>query len=218
MLISASSPQMATKLIISKECGLRPIEIITLKVKDIDLEKKLLYPTTVKHGAPRTLKISQRLKQAIEEHITKNTLKNEDKLFKGNAIYYGKSYRYTRNKLAKKLHDQTIKTIRLYDFRHYYGTTTYKKNQPNLHHEPNGTQTSRNHHDIHAPRRHTTRRRMDMQHRNHPRRNNKTHRKRIRTHNRQRRNKLLQKTQITLLFFYKCIHLVFSQDLTVYIL
>jgi integrase len=118
---------MATKLIISKECELRPIEIFNLKVKDIDLEQKILYPTTAKHGAPRKLKISQRLKQALEEHITKNNLNNEDKLFKGNATYYGKSFRYTRNKLAEKLHDQTIKTIRLYDFRHYYGTTTYKK-------------------------------------------------------------------------------------------
>lgn len=37
MLISASGPTMATKLIISKECGLRPIEVFNLKVKDVDL-------------------------------------------------------------------------------------------------------------------------------------------------------------------------------------
>jgi len=32
-----------------------------------------------------------------------------------------------RNALAEKLHDPTIKNIRLYDFRHYFATTLYSK-------------------------------------------------------------------------------------------
>jgi len=32
-----------------------------------------------------------------------------------------------RNRLAEKLGDQSLKTIRLYDFRHYYATTLYAK-------------------------------------------------------------------------------------------
>jgi integrase len=32
-----------------------------------------------------------------------------------------------RNSLAQKLNDPSLKTIRLYDFRHYYATTLYAK-------------------------------------------------------------------------------------------
>jgi integrase len=32
-----------------------------------------------------------------------------------------------RNSLAKKLNDPSLRTIRLYDFRHYYATTLYAK-------------------------------------------------------------------------------------------
>lgn len=35
----------------------------------------------------------------------------------------------TRNKVSKKLNDPTIKQIRLYDFRHYFGTKTFQKTQ-----------------------------------------------------------------------------------------
>ena len=45
-LISAASQTLAVKLCISKETGLRPIEVCRLKVRDIDLDKKLVYPET----------------------------------------------------------------------------------------------------------------------------------------------------------------------------
>ena len=34
---------------------------------------------------------------------------------------------HARNKIAKRLNDQTLKQIRLYDIRHYFGTSTYDK-------------------------------------------------------------------------------------------
>jgi len=40
---------------------------------------------------------------------------------------FGKLYRIVRNRLAKKLKDPTIQTIRLYDFRHYFATMLYHK-------------------------------------------------------------------------------------------
>jgi hypothetical protein len=38
-----------------------------------------------------------------------------------------------RNRVAMKLNDQTIKSIRLYDFRHYFGTTTCRRTQSTAH-------------------------------------------------------------------------------------
>jgi len=127
MLIANSREIMSIKLTISKETGLRPIELCNLKVKDIDIEQKTIYPTTAKHGAPRRLKISNSLQQMLKNHIDTRNLNLNDKLFKGDSENYGKHYRLHRNKLAKRLHKPELRTIRLYDFRHYFATMLYSK-------------------------------------------------------------------------------------------
>jgi len=126
-LIASASPMLSIKLTISKETGLRPIELSNLKAKDIDLEQRTIYPTTAKHGAPRRLKVSNNLNATLENHINTFKLEPNDKLFKGTADYYGKNYRVMRNRLAKKLNKPELKTIRLYDFRHYFATRLYAK-------------------------------------------------------------------------------------------
>lgn len=127
MLIANAGKTLSTKLRTSMETGLRPVEIHTLKVRDIDLSKRLVYPTTAKNGSPRTLKISESLTTLISEHIARNKLGINDQLFKGDQIRYGKEYRKMRNRTANKLKDPTLKTIRLYDFRHYFATMLYHK-------------------------------------------------------------------------------------------
>jgi len=127
MLIASAGKTLSIELTISKETGLRPIELCNLKVKDIDLEQRQIYPTTAKHGSARTLKISNSLQATLQNHINRNNLNPNDKLFKTTAENYGKHYRIMRNQLARKLNNPTLKTIRLYDFRHYYATTLYAK-------------------------------------------------------------------------------------------
>jgi integrase len=127
MLIANASQPLALKLTISMETGLRPVELCRLKVKDIDTDHKVINPITAKHGAPRTLKISNNLNERIQEHILKNNLNANDNLFKGTSDDYGKHYRAMRNALAQKLKDPNIHSIRLYDFRHYFCTTTLHK-------------------------------------------------------------------------------------------
>ncbi len=127
MLIAYAGQSLSLKLMISKETGLRPIELMNLKVKDIDLEQKTVYPRTAKHGAPRTLKMSSNLTKRLQTYIIKKDLDPNNKLFKGTADKYGKSFRQSRNRLTKKLGNPTLRTIRLYDFRHYFATMLYKK-------------------------------------------------------------------------------------------
>lgn len=115
------------KLTLSKETGLRPIELCRLRVKDVDLTQKLIYPTTAKKGNPRTLKINNHLTRLLTNHIIRHNLKPNDKLFKGNAQTYGKSYRRYRSILSRKLKRPDLNTIRLYDFRHYFATKLYAK-------------------------------------------------------------------------------------------
>jgi integrase len=126
-LIASAGRVLSIKLAISKETGLRPIGLCNLKVKDIDLDQRTVYPTTAKHGTARTLKISNNLTRATQNHIVRNNLNPNDKLFTGEAQHYGNDYREMRNNLAKKLNDPTIRTVRLYDFRHFFATTLYHK-------------------------------------------------------------------------------------------
>jgi integrase len=133
MLIARAKSPLSIKLQISAETGFRPVEIYGLKIKDIDLEKRLLYPTTAKHGAPKIGKISTKLKDILTEYIDTHKLNPNDKLFNGTQKAYGDDYRHMRNHLADKLHDPTIKTIRLYDLRHYYATMEYAKTRDILH-------------------------------------------------------------------------------------
>ena len=127
MLIASAGKILSIKLTVSKETGIRPIELCNLKVKDIDLNQKIVYPTTAKHGSGRALKISNNLQATLQNHINRNKLDLNDKLFKGNSDYYGKQYRVMRNHLARKLNDPSLKTIRLYDFRHFFATMLYHK-------------------------------------------------------------------------------------------
>ena len=127
MLIAHARRVMATKLMMSKETGLRPVELCRLKVKDVDLEQRLVYPTTAKHGAARRLKISTNLKTLLESHIDKMKLQPSDELFKGDSKNYSKYYRQMRNNLAEKLCKPELRAIRLYDFRHYFATMLYAK-------------------------------------------------------------------------------------------
>jgi len=127
MIIANSGRKMATKLTISLETGIRPIELCNLRVKDIDLEQKLIYPTTAKHGSGRTLKISNSLTNMLTAYITREKLNQNDKLFNITPRTYSKNYAQTRNKLANRLHKPSLKNIRLYDFRHYFATMLYHK-------------------------------------------------------------------------------------------
>jgi integrase len=127
MIIAESGRVLATKLTLSKETGLRPVEIHLLKVKDVDLERHLVYPTTAKNGASRTLKISAQLTSLIQAHITRFKLKLNDDLFKGHEEHYGDAFRRVRDRLADKLQAPSIKTIRLYDLRHFFATMLYHK-------------------------------------------------------------------------------------------
>lgn len=129
MIISASGRILSLKLKISVETGLRPIELHTLLVRDIDLQQKIIYPTTAKNGAPRKLKISQTLADLTQAYINKYQRKLNEPLFRGNPVSYGKEFREVRNRLAKKLNDESIKTVRLYDLRHYFATMDYHKFQ-----------------------------------------------------------------------------------------
>jgi len=101
---------------------------MNIKLRDIDLQKGAIYPETAKHGSPRVLKLTNRTLNMLNKYLAYKHIKINDNLFgKWTSENYGKLFRYTRNKTAEKLCDISIKSIRLYDLRHFYATMTYHK-------------------------------------------------------------------------------------------
>ena len=127
-IIANSPTKLATALSISRDTGLRPVELTRLKLKDIDLTKGAIYPETAKGGSPRVLKLKNATLNMLNKYIAKRNIKPNDYIFgTWNSDNYGKSYRYHRNKTAEKLQDFSIKSIRLYDLRHFFATMLYHK-------------------------------------------------------------------------------------------
>jgi integrase len=124
--INYSRRGLALKLRISKY-GLRPIEVVTLKAKDIDPDHKTITPTTAKKGLPRTIPIDQPLAETLRAEIQKRKLQPNDYLFIPIAKNYCKTFIAMRTRLAKQMNDPTIKQVKLYHFRHYFGTMTQLK-------------------------------------------------------------------------------------------
>jgi integrase len=127
MLISASKKPLSTKILLSYETGLRPVELCQLKVKDFSNDTKMIHPKTAKNGAPRQLRISPQLASLLSEHISKHNLIEEHFIFGGTPEKYSQSFQRIKTTLAKRLNDPEIKRIRLYDIRHKFCMNTIEK-------------------------------------------------------------------------------------------
>jgi integrase len=125
MLIADAGKTLTLKLQISMATGLRPIELTGekgIRPRDFDPDQHTIRPTTAKQGAPRTLTIPIELSAKLQTYIIQHKIPLDEPIFKGKPQSYSSNYRDLRNKLAKKLNDQTMQTIRLYDLRHYFCT------------------------------------------------------------------------------------------------
>jgi len=133
ILIASAKGALSLKLDISAKTGLRPIEIQGekgLQAKDVHPDQRTITARITKGCNPRPpLPITVELMTRLQTYITTNNLKPDDILFTGDARNYGRKYRALRNRLAKKLNDQTIHAIRLYDLRHYYCTKQLRRTQ-----------------------------------------------------------------------------------------
>ncbi len=133
MIIARSSKEFALILSMMKDLGTRPVEITWLKVKDIDLEKGIVTITSAKHCIGRTLRIKAQTLVMLNAYVLKKKLKQSDRLFPVDSGSISEGYRRFRNKLADNLGDMSLKSIRLYDFRHFKATMEYHRTKDLLH-------------------------------------------------------------------------------------
>jgi len=133
MLIAAARGALSLMIDISVQTGLRPIEVQGykgLRVRDIHAEQRTITALSTKGcNARPPMPISEELTTKLKSYIEKHTLRSEDFLFRGDARRYGEHFRRMRNRLADKLNDPSIRSIRLYDLRHHYVTKKLRKMQ-----------------------------------------------------------------------------------------
>jgi hypothetical protein len=101
-----------------------------LKVSDIHADQHTVTAISAKGcNARPALKISDELIARVKTLITERNLRTDDLIFTGHERRYGEHFRRARNKLANKLQMPELKSIRLYDLRHYYVTKQLRKIQ-----------------------------------------------------------------------------------------
>jgi integrase len=128
LIIAKAPPKLALAIAMSKDTGLRPVELMNLKLRNIDLTKGAVYPETAKHGSARILKLRNSTLNMLNKYLANRHIGINDKLFTWwNSDKYGQLFREVRNKTARKMSDESIKGIRLYDLRHFFATMTYHR-------------------------------------------------------------------------------------------
>jgi integrase len=125
-IIAKSGRKYSMVFSILRDTGLRPIELHRLTLRDIDLERGLIYPNSTKGGRPRVLKLKTATLAMLKEYIAKNNFGFKDKMFPTTKVA-SHVFMRIRNRLAKRLCEPELKKYRLYDLRHYFATMLYHR-------------------------------------------------------------------------------------------
>jgi len=120
-LIAGVGKKTAVYLQLLKETGARPGEISKLTWSDIDFERCTVRIKPEKGSLPRILPLSVK---AVE--MLNSLPRKSEKMFPPVEIMEA-TFRYQRNKLAKKLCNPRLQQITFKTFRHWKGTMEYHK-------------------------------------------------------------------------------------------
>jgi integrase len=120
-LIASASPRYATILKVLAETGIMPHELSRVSISDMDLERGLLNVQGHKGHNSRAFRLKNETVAMLKTYLPKN--RKQYPFPKSEWIC--KCYREHRNRIAGKLNDPGLRTVRLYDFRHYFATMLY---------------------------------------------------------------------------------------------
>jgi len=109
---------------IPRDTGIRPVEISRLTLNDIGLENGILSICSAKHGNPRNVKVKASTLAMLKVSVQSHNFRMNEELFPDSAVI-SNTFCRLRTSIARKLQNNRIRKIRLYDFRHYYATTLY---------------------------------------------------------------------------------------------
>lgn len=125
-IIARSGRKYSMIFSVLRDTGLRPIELHRLTLKNIDLEKGIVYPETAKGGNARVLKLKKSTLAMLKGYVAEQNFGLNDRIFPTTTVMTHVFMRI-RNRLAKRLHESELKKYRLYDLRHYFATMLYHR-------------------------------------------------------------------------------------------
>jgi integrase len=120
MKIVSASRKYAVIFKVLMETGIMPYELSRVSKSDIDFDRGLLTVQGFKGHNSRVFKLSDETIAMLKLYFSKYQSFPE-------AIWIKKMWIKTRNKVSFKLNEPQLRSIRLYDLRHYYATMLYAK-------------------------------------------------------------------------------------------
>jgi len=127
-LIAGCGKKTATFLQVLKETAMRAGEVLRLRWRNVDFERRLMILNEPeKHGNPRVFKITVRLIEMLK------TLPNKsDRVFNCTYISVKSNFAKTRKRLARKLGNPRLLRITFHTLRHWKATMTYHQTKDPL--------------------------------------------------------------------------------------
>jgi integrase len=132
LIIGQATTRYATIYHLSKH-GLRPDEISKITLRDIDFERGTLLINTSKQGLERNLKLKPEAKDLLKEYVHLNQIIEINKRIFPHSKTIRNGWIKCRHRAYNKFKDPELLKIRLYDLRHWYGTTQYIKTRDIFH-------------------------------------------------------------------------------------
>ena len=125
-IISVFTLKYTTIFCMLRDTGMRPIELYRLTLKNVDLERGVIYPKTAKNGNRRALRLPSQTLAMFKTYITKYNIKQNDRLTP-NRRRLCNIWVKGRNRAAEKYKQPDLLKYRLYDLRHFFATMLYAK-------------------------------------------------------------------------------------------
>jgi integrase len=120
MKVVSASRKYAVIFKVLMETGVMPYELSKVSKNDIDFDRGLFTVQGFKGHNSRVFKLSDETIAMLKLYFSKYQSFPE-------ATWIKKMWIKTRNKVACKLSEPQLRSIRLYDLRHYYATMLYAK-------------------------------------------------------------------------------------------
>jgi integrase len=122
-VVSASSNKYSVIFKILMETGVMPVELANVDRRDVDLERGILSVQGLKGHTSRSFKLKSDTLACLKLYLYRV---KDEKPFP-DSKWMGKIWRRLRKRVAERLCNPSVRTIRLYDLRHFYATTLYHR-------------------------------------------------------------------------------------------
>jgi integrase len=132
LVISCATPTYAMVFSLSKY-GLRPDEVGKITLRDLDLGQRILAVRTSKLGYGRTLQLDARTVDKLRDYIARRKITRVDQRLFASGEKICDRWTLFRKRAFDKMRDPELLKIRLYDLRHWFGTTQYIKTRDIFH-------------------------------------------------------------------------------------